>query len=53
VPRGMMQKSAMHAGGVGRFVRSSEDAMVVVLGSSMCGGGVVGGNFQNESGSSQ
>jgi hypothetical protein len=48
-----MQKSAMHAGGVGRFVRSSEDAMVVVLGSSMCGGGVVGGNFQNESGSSQ
>jgi hypothetical protein len=31
VPSGMMQKSAMQAGGVGRFVRSSEDAMVVVF----------------------
>jgi hypothetical protein len=25
VPSGMRQKSAMHAGGVDRFVRSSED----------------------------
>jgi hypothetical protein len=26
-----MQKSAMQAGGVGRFVRASEDAIVMIL----------------------
>jgi len=28
VPRGIRQKSAMHAGGVARFVRSSEADMM-------------------------
>jgi hypothetical protein len=30
VPRGMRQKSAMHAGGVARFVRSSEDDIFAI-----------------------
>lgn len=32
MPRGMIQKSAMHAGGVGRFVRSSDDILKVGVG---------------------
>lgn len=30
MPRGMRQKSAIHAGGVGRFVRSSEDDILEI-----------------------
>jgi hypothetical protein len=44
VPRGIRQKSAMHAGGVGRVVRSVDDAIFWCLclwGQWMCDGGVV------------